>query len=409
MPAREMDDEEQVRQGVDYNVAMRRLFYMVGVGCLIILIYALKTPAKFLEATSVGLMSAGAAVLTGGLLGFLFGVPHTKDDEEATSAGSRRANGESETERGRPSLKPRYRHNTSLEQISDWLTKIIVGVSLVEIVHIWETVWVMAKTLGWGLGGGEGADAFGLALLTYFFVCGIVFGFLWARLYLPMWFQEVDQLQALGKKVSQLEKRQLSDAKALALVIQQLNRTPDDPEAAEQDIAAAIRSASQAAKAQIFGQAQKASENDRAEHYDLRVRTAIAIFRGLIASDVNERDHNVRAELGYALFRKTPRELVAAEEQMSKAIEIRDKLAVQGWKYYEMRRARYRILQDPEYLSNKRSEGASLAKILADLRAAHTNTEKWNGWIASRPEEAVRKWLELNDIDAETLNARAPS
>ena len=61
----------------DHNTALRRLMNFVLLGSCFILIYALYSwRGTFLSILSVGLMTAGAALSAGGLLGFLFGVPH---------------------------------------------------------------------------------------------------------------------------------------------------------------------------------------------------------------------------------------------------------------------------------------------------------------------------------------------
>jgi hypothetical protein len=394
--------EQEPTQGIDYNVAMRRLVYMALLGSVVIFVYSLSLTGKFFAVVGVALMAAGGAILTGGLLGFLFGVPHTRDDDGTRNEQAPSPKGE-QSEEGTRSPEPQYRHNTSLEQISDWLTKILVGVGLVEIKSIPDGVWRMASAIRKGLGDAEGADAFAAALLIFFFGCGFTFGFLWARLYLMRWFREVDQ-SALEKKVSQLEMRQLADAKALALVNQQLNRTPDDVEATEQEFEAIIRATSQPVKTQIFSQAEKASESFGAEHYDLRIQTAISLFKALTASDLKERDHKVRAELSYALSRQKPPDVKAAEDQLSKAIQIRDKLRLSGWKYYEMRRARYQIIEDPEFKGGRPSETPAVEKILSDLRAARSERDKWEGWLDREP--GVRQWLELNKIDIATLDSK---
>jgi len=62
----------------------------------------------------VGLFLAGASTVAGSLVGFLFGVPQYRRPDHSST---RNANS---------TTTP----NTNLEQISDWLTKIIVGVGL---------------------------------------------------------------------------------------------------------------------------------------------------------------------------------------------------------------------------------------------------------------------------------------
>ena len=72
-------------------------------------------------------------------MGFLFGVPW------ATQQITREREG---TIRGQHSYLP----NTNLEQISDWLTKIIVGVGLVEIWAVIEWFDDIGMTAGRNLG-----------------------------------------------------------------------------------------------------------------------------------------------------------------------------------------------------------------------------------------------------------------
>lgn len=60
---------------------------------------------------------AMAYCVGGFLIGFLFGIPKVLQANETVAA---RAN-------------PQYRVNKNLEQISDWLTKIIVGLGLVQL------------------------------------------------------------------------------------------------------------------------------------------------------------------------------------------------------------------------------------------------------------------------------------
>ncbi|HLB92959.1 MAG TPA: hypothetical protein VJK27_11500, partial [Terriglobales bacterium] len=72
-----------------------------------------------------------------------------------------------------------------------------------------------------------------------------------------------------------------------------------------------------------------------------------------------------------------------------------------GWKYYEFRRARYRIEQDPNFKDNKRSDSAFVAKVLPDLKAAYTayvEAGRVKGWF-SEGEGVVERWVNLNNID----------
>jgi len=384
------------------GLALRRLMYVAVIGSLLILTYAFRYGREgFFEIFSVGLMAAGAALLAGGLLGFLFGIPHTRDEGTAL----RRNESDEQRESSRDSSTT-YRPNTSLEQIADWLTKILVGVGLVQIGVIPGKLVGLANYVAKGLGTGGGSETFALAILIYFSVCGFVFGFLWARIYLPRWFRDADEIQILEDKVTQLEKRQAADARALAYMDKQLNRGPDDPPPNLAAVAEAIRSASKPVKIQIFRQAEKTSANTKADDYDLKIEGVISILNGLIKSDPKERYHRNYSELAHALRRKKPQDWEQAENALTKAIEIRDKRGVGGWRSYEFQRARCRIARDENFKNNRRSNSEVAESILSDLRSAAKDTEKWERWSDPTGTESgavIKRWRDLNDIKEDAL------
>lgn len=395
-------DAKQSGQGFDYNVAMRRLIYVVGLGCSLTIAYGLRSepgkPADFLGVTAVGLMAAGAALLTGGLLGFLFGVPHTRDERTRESSSEMDGHpNEQSTKPGRKESSTTYRANTSLEQISDWLSKMLVGVGLVEIKIIPGRLKALATYVASGLGKTESAEVFALTIIVYFSVCGFVFGFLWARLYLARWFREADEIQILGEKINRLESQQQADARALA-VISQLNRQPEDPPLTEEEVTEMIKQASQAVRSQIFAQAEKTSANTDADNYDSKNQAVISILKGLISSDTTSRYHRNHSELSYALRRRKPPDWQTAEQEITKAIEIRDKMEKKGWRYYEFHRARCLIGQDPNFKRDQPS--ASVDRIINDLRLARSD-DRWDKWY--KPDSTVARWIKINKIDVTKL------
>ena len=81
------------------------------------------------------LLALCAAVL-GGLIGFLFGIPRSL---QTSGPVQDHASVDAATSTIERSSVAGYRSNTNLEQISDWLTKILVGVGLIQFPSIWET------------------------------------------------------------------------------------------------------------------------------------------------------------------------------------------------------------------------------------------------------------------------------
>jgi hypothetical protein len=397
------DDNPKQDAEVSYNLAMRRVVYLVLIGCGVAIFYAFRFVsdglANIFETWTNAMMAGGAALVSGGLLGFLFGVPHTR--EEGTGRSSEKEPGEesNEPDKLRRSTQTTYRPNTSLEQISDWLSKMLVGVGLVEIKVIPEKLKGVAAYVAKGLGDDESAKTFAMTELLYFSICGFVFGFLWARLYLPRWFRQADegQIQELGEKIDRLAARQNADARALALIPYLNLETTEDSGVTEQEVANRIKAASPSTRSVLFAQAQRVSEDDETDNFDM----VIWIFKGLIKSDTTNRYHRNHSELSYAFRRQKPPNWPEAEKAISDAIQIRNDLQVRGWRYYEFHRARCRIEQDPNFKKGVPSDTSVTDRILDDLREAYTDIDKWDKWNYEK--SSVRKWMNLNHIETSTL------
>src|SRR5262245_47375529 len=163
--------------------ALLALAAVMVAGLLSALVYAVQSRAQqaFLAVASVTILLAGSSAFVGGTLGFLFGIPRTLQQEggsPATDAGVTTA------DPGAAGRRIDYRVNTNLEQISDWLTKILVGVGLTQIPAIRDGVVSITAFAARGLGPQSQSQVFAFALLSYFAVLGFLFGYLWTRLFL---------------------------------------------------------------------------------------------------------------------------------------------------------------------------------------------------------------------------------
>jgi hypothetical protein len=112
-------------------------------------------------AGAAGALGAASAVI-GGLLGFLFGIPHALQ----RGPGQRRDG-------------VRFESNTNLEQISDWITKILVGISLVQIGNAGPTLGRLATAIGPMLGGDPASPGFGLALCLFALLAWFLLTYMW--------------------------------------------------------------------------------------------------------------------------------------------------------------------------------------------------------------------------------------
>ena len=88
---------DPANQGSDGYLMLRRLQYAVLVGVLFILVYALQFVkwGSLASVIGVGILTAGASVLAGFLVGFVFGIPRTSKDGvgSASSPQARRSIG----------------------------------------------------------------------------------------------------------------------------------------------------------------------------------------------------------------------------------------------------------------------------------------------------------------------------
>ncbi|MFJ9777006.1 hypothetical protein ACIRVF_38215 [Kitasatospora sp. NPDC101157] len=143
-----------------------------GTGLLGLLLFALGR-AQAWQALGGGLVVAGASTVLGGALGFLFGVPRVR-------------NGSGEPQGS-------YAPNTNLEQVSDWLTKVLLGVGLTQLGSLGERLHRLGAALAPVLGGEDAAVPFAAALVLYFLLLGFLAGWLVTRLALPRVLTETDE------------------------------------------------------------------------------------------------------------------------------------------------------------------------------------------------------------------------
>lgn len=128
------------------------------------------------------LIIALASSLIGAVLGFLFGIPRLnrnydpRDDYERTT---------------------KYKPNTNLEDVSDWLTKIIIGVTLTQLTRIPGYLQSIAdylllssdcETMNCHF-----AKPILISLILCFLIAGFITGYFYTRLYLPDLFSIMEE------------------------------------------------------------------------------------------------------------------------------------------------------------------------------------------------------------------------
>ncbi|GFO65463.1 hypothetical protein GMPD_33820 [Geomonas paludis] len=158
------------------------------------------------SSTHVVLMCALALFSGGVLLGFLFGIPRVDQ------TGKKNASGNAPPDGDRTLQESNLEQNTNLEQISDWLTKIIVGVGLVELRTIYEyfqraTVFIAG---GIGLNGPQQAQPLAAATVVYFITLGFLSGYILTRIFLAGAFKYADAQLASRSDLQLLKKTEVA-------------------------------------------------------------------------------------------------------------------------------------------------------------------------------------------------------
>jgi hypothetical protein len=131
-----------------------------------------------------------ALLTAGGLLGFLFGIPRVLQGTGKSEAHGGTSIGLEAPSVFQPGRKPsgeidyQQRVNTNLEDISDWLTKIIVGVSLIELRELPVSINALAMKIASSSGlTGSRVESLATAAIIYFSTTGFLYSFLVTRLY----------------------------------------------------------------------------------------------------------------------------------------------------------------------------------------------------------------------------------
>jgi hypothetical protein len=195
------DSEGEVNR---IRVVIHALLICFFLGLVVILLFGLwPSHSEGFSIAGVGLLLAGGVFFLGGFLGFLFAIPHSP------------ASG------GPENTISQYKPNTNLEQISDWLTKILVGVGLTQLIQLPAALQYFGVSIAPSLGGSPYGSILSIAILIFFSVDGFLVGYLWTRKYYA------NELQLADIK---LEKEQITARKNKddieALKVAQMVLTP---------------------------------------------------------------------------------------------------------------------------------------------------------------------------------------
>ena len=349
-----------------------RWFWVVVVLCVIgvgsTLIYTSQVPngVRWSVFGTVLALSA-AAFLMGGVLGFLFGIPHTARDSASSAS------------------EAQYRGNTNLEQVSDWLTKIIVGVGLVQIGRALPALSKLASDLKAPLGGQASSAAFGLGTAISYALLGFFFVYLWSRV--------VFTLQLNREAIMQLlDKRDSDRLAALMLVARQLYSLKGGLPPTQDELNMAVANVIDATRLEIFELADKVRKDNWLEDKDKPVmELSIPVFLALIAAEDKKQLHRTHGSLGWALKDKEYPDWRKAIEELTKAITIRQGEGVAGWRLYEANRALCGIKLIDDLRDGDPDIESLTIMIDQDLKTAGKEQYVRDSMIAQNPD--IQRWL----------------
>ncbi len=151
------------RKSADAITAVFFLSFITTFGLIVVWRQGTQTPFT-------ALLWALACLASGGLIGFIFGIPRVLQGDNPASANtdpaaSASSPGNVSAQAARQAVYDQ-RVNTNLEQISDWLTKILVGVGLINIGKISSDLGKASFYLAQGFG--KEQEPFAAALIVYF-------------------------------------------------------------------------------------------------------------------------------------------------------------------------------------------------------------------------------------------------
>jgi hypothetical protein len=149
---------------------------LFGLSVGVVILYGFSISGRHLQFVTVGLLVAGASLGCGALFGFLFGIPRM------VALGKAR---ETIPADDVDSWKP----STNLAEISDWLTKLLLGAGLVQLTNLGGPAGALIRSIARGLDNPSSTSSSGPAMVAagtivvLFTILGFVMGYVLTTLW----------------------------------------------------------------------------------------------------------------------------------------------------------------------------------------------------------------------------------
>jgi hypothetical protein len=368
------------------SLSVISLGVLIGLVVVVIQAAQLSSLDGFIGQAAIMIAISGASVMLGGFGGFLFGIPRRLQNDGAVRKQT------TDVQTSETDERQLYEGNTNLEQISDWLTKIIVGVTLVKLGDIVEALNGYGYKIA--VATGRPSDGtFSVGLMIFFFICGFLIGYLWSRLFLGRAPTEAESRIHLQKKLNRLEQQVHADAEAIGLARRQLS-AEEGSRVSPEDIARGVTGASFETISHIFYLAQ----NNRWRNWESnkeQMEKSIPIFQALMLHDPQGKYHRNTGQLAYCLKDANQPDWKQAENLFTRAILSRGDAQANGWSAYEANRAIVRIKLETDFTKRFGNPEDAKAAIVDDLRTAFS--EHWVAeWLTKDP--TVSSWMKENRL-----------
>jgi hypothetical protein len=165
---------------------------LVAFGGVVVTISASCQTGPTIDVVAYSLLIAGAAFVLGSFFGFLFGLPVTaKPPGEGGKPGTEERTG-------------RLRPNDQLQQVTDWLLKILLGAGLTQLGNV--------TKIGEYLKDLAGTAEAAMVIVSYFSIAGVFFGYTMTTLYLAEVFKSVHD-DMYGELKRQIEEQKEANQK----------------------------------------------------------------------------------------------------------------------------------------------------------------------------------------------------
>lgn len=378
--------------------SLRNATFLAGIVCFaVILFFSISEPSSggtqietpLVRLSTLLSIAIGVAAFTA-FIGFLFGITRTlklkkdkndpNDDEAAFD----------------------YTPNTNLEEISDWLTKIIVGVGLIELTKIISFIGNLSDKVAKNIGHNDAAS-FVIGIVLYASAVGFTFGFLWTRLCFGRAIKQADEA-LIEKKLNDLERIQQSlidDQEATLLVAGMVDPERED-QTDQSKIDSVIQSASTHVRARVYWDAKSAQDKVGTEYHDADIKKRVSdqtamVFKALIHADKNNEYLHNRLDL--AISQQQAQHWDSAETTLLEAISLRPTTGNTINGLFDLALAYNKIMTDH-----------SQSKIKTLLKKSFCDSKVIKRWNRDKNYNAFRmwkskivRWIDDNDVSKTEL------